>query len=55
MAGSTNIEELDDVRVAQLLEDGDFPVNPLQVGGILDHRLVQDLYCRLLFCYLVGT
>jgi len=53
--GGTNIEELDDVRVAQLLEDGDLPVDPLQVGGILDHRLVQDLYCRLLLRNLVGT
>jgi hypothetical protein len=40
MMAGTNIEELDDMRVAQLLEDGDFPVDPLQVGGILDHRLV---------------
>ena len=54
MAG-TNIEELDDMRVAQLLEDGDLPVDSLQVGGILDHRLVKDLDCRLLLSYLVGT
>lgn len=29
--GGTNIEELDDVRVAQLLEDGYLPVYPFQV------------------------
>lgn len=43
----TYIVELDDVGVAHLFQNGDFTVDALQVGMVLNLLLLQDLDSHL--------